>query len=38
MLVLLPNVVFFTQIDEIDNWLSRKEEQRIDNFDLIVWY
>jgi len=34
MLVLLANVVFFTEIDEVHYWLCCKEEQRIDYLDL----
>lgn len=35
MLVLLSDVVLLTQIDEVDNWLGGKEEQRIDYLDLL---
>ena len=36
MLVLLPDVVFLTKIDEVDNRLSSEEEQRIYDFDLTA--
>jgi hypothetical protein len=36
MLVLLSDVILFTQIDEIYYWLGCKEEKRVDNFDLCV--
>ncbi len=35
MLVLLPNVIFLAEVDEIDNGFSGKEEERVDNFDLV---
>jgi hypothetical protein len=35
MLVLFSDVVLLTQVDEVDNRLSGKEEQRINNLDLI---
>lgn len=34
MLILLSNVVFLTQVDEVDDRLSCKKEERIDDFDL----
>ena len=34
VLVLLADVVLFTEIDEIDNRLCGEEEERVDNFDL----
>ncbi len=34
MLVLLADVVFFAQVDQIDNGLRRQQEQRVDDFDL----
>ncbi len=35
MLVLLPNVIFLAEVDEIDNGFSGEEEERIDDFDLV---
>jgi hypothetical protein len=34
MLVLLSDVVFLAQIDEVDDWLGGEEEERVDDFDL----
>jgi hypothetical protein len=34
MLILLSDVVFFTQVYEEDNRLGRKEEERVDDFNL----
>ena len=35
MFVLLPDVIFFAEVDEIDNGFGGEEEERIDDFDLI---
>ena len=35
VLVLLSDVIFLAEIDEIDNGFSGEEEERIDNFDLV---
>ena len=34
MLVLLPDVVLFGEVDEIDDGFGGKEEERVDYFDL----
>jgi hypothetical protein len=34
MLVLLANVVLLAKVDEEDDRLGRKEEERVDNLDL----
>jgi len=34
MLVLLANVVFLGQIDEIDDWLGGEKEEWVDDFYL----
>ena len=34
MLVLLSDIVFLAEIDEVDNWFRGKEEERIDDLDL----
>ena len=34
MLVLLANVILLTEVDEVDDGLGRKEEERVDDFDL----
>lgn len=35
MLVLLSDVVFFAEVDEVDNRFSAEEEERIYDFDLV---
>jgi len=35
VLVLLADVVSLAQVDEIDDRLSRQEEERVDNLDLL---
>jgi len=35
MLVLLADVVLLAQVDEVDNWLGGKEEERVDDLDLL---
>ena len=34
ILVLLTDVVLLAQVDQVDNWFSSEEEQRVDDFDL----
>ena len=34
VLVLLSDVVFFTQVNEVYDWLGCEEKERVDNFDL----
>ncbi len=34
ILVLLANVVFFAEVDQIDYWLGSEEEERVNYFDL----
>ena len=34
VLVLLTNVVLLAKVDQVDDGLRRKEEERVDNFDL----
>ena len=34
MLILLSDIVFLAEIDEVDNWFSGKEEERIYDLDL----
>jgi hypothetical protein len=34
MLVLLSDVVFLAQVDEVDDWLGCQEEKRVDELDL----
>lgn len=34
MLVLLADVVFFAEVDEVDDWFSGEEEEGVDDFDL----
>lgn len=34
MLVLLADIVFFAEIDEVDYWFCCEEEQRVDYLDL----
>ena len=36
MFVLLADVVLFAQVDEVDHRLGGKEEERIDDFDLVL--
>ena len=36
MLVLLPNVVFLAEVDQIDDRLGGEEEERVDDFDLVI--
>ena len=35
MLVLLSNVIFLAEVDEVDNGFSAEEEKRIYDFDLV---
>ena len=35
VLVLLAYVILLAEIDEIDNRLGRKKEQRVNDFDLV---
>ncbi len=35
MLVLLTDVVFFTQVNEVDDWLCGEEEELVDDIDLL---
>ena len=35
VLVLLSDVIFFAEVDEVDDWLGREEEERIYGFDLV---
>ena len=37
MLVLLADVVLLAQVDEVDDRLGRKEEERVDGLDLMEW-
>jgi hypothetical protein len=34
VLVLLADVVLFTQVDKVDNWLGGKQEERVYDLDL----
>lgn len=34
ILVLLADVILFAQVDEIDDWLCREKEERVDELDL----
>lgn len=34
VLVLLSDVVFFAQVNEVYDWLGCEEEERVDDFDL----
>jgi hypothetical protein len=34
MLVLLADVVFLAQVDEVDDWLGCQEEEWVDELDL----
>ena len=36
VLVLLSDVVLFAKVDEVDCWLRRKQEERIDDLDLLL--
>jgi hypothetical protein len=34
VLVLLADIIFLAEIDEEDDWLGRKKEERVDDLDL----
>lgn len=34
VLILLPDVISFAEVDKIDDWFRGQEEQRVDNLDL----
>ena len=36
MLILLSDVIFLAQVDQIDDWLGCEEEKRVDDFDLCI--
>lgn len=36
VLVLLADVVFLAEVDEVDHWLGGEEEERIDDLDLRI--
>lgn len=38
VLVFLADVVFFAQVDEVDDWFCREEEEGVYYFDLVVKY
>jgi len=35
MLVLLSDIVFFTQVDKVDDWLGCEKKKRVDELDLV---
>ena len=36
VLVLLPDVVLFAEVDEVDDGLGGEEEEGVDDFDLVI--
>jgi len=36
MLILFACIVSLAQINEVDNWLRGEEEERVDDFDLLI--